>query len=34
MDAKAYHKLFPDAAAFQKEYDTFVAQLAFDKDTY
>ena len=30
MDAKAYRKLFPDAAAFQKEYDTFVAQIEFE----
>lgn len=28
MDIEAYHELFPDTAAFQKEYDAFAAQLA------
>ena len=30
MDNKAYRELFPDAAAFQEEYDNFVAQINFD----
>lgn len=30
MDNKTYRELFPDAAAFQEEYDNFVAQINFD----
>lgn len=30
MDNKTYRELFPDAAAFQAEYDNFVAQINFD----
>lgn len=30
MDNNAYHELFPDAAAFQAEYDAFVAQIEFE----
>ena len=30
MDNKTYRELFPDVAAFQEEYDNFVAQINFD----